>query len=76
MEAVAATNSDENIMQTKASYEQHGVQKATVFVLEGLSLAFGLMYDNNMEHIWDYYVVVGRNPIVGSSFEKVSNMFV
>ncbi|XP_021939262.1 Fanconi anemia group J protein homolog isoform X2 [Zootermopsis nevadensis] len=70
VEAVAATNSDENIMQTKASYEQHGVQKATVFVLEGLSLAFGLMYDNNMEHIWDYYVVVGRNPIVGSSFEK------
>lgn len=59
-------------MQTKASYERHGVLQATTFVLEGLSLAFGFMYDNNMEHMWDYYVVVSKNPIVGSSFQNVS----
>jgi hypothetical protein len=74
VEAVAATNSDENIMQTKASYERHGVLPATTFVLEGLSLAFGFMYDNNMEHMRDYYVVVSKNQILGSFFQNVSNM--
>jgi hypothetical protein len=74
MEAVTETNSEENIMQTKDSFERHGVLRATTFVLEGLSLAFGFMYDNDMEHMWDYYVILCKNSIVSSTSRTVSNM--
>ncbi|GFG37048.1 hypothetical protein Cfor_05438, partial [Coptotermes formosanus] len=67
MEAVAETNTEENVQHTKESSERHGILRATAFVLEGLSLVFGFMYDNNMQHIWDYYVVVCKNSIVGSA---------
>jgi hypothetical protein len=60
-------------MLTKESFERHGVLSATTFVLEGLSLVLGFMYDNDMEHIWDYYVVVCKNSIVSSTSRNVSN---
>jgi hypothetical protein len=74
MEAVAETNSEENKVQTKGSFERHGVLQATTFVLEGLSLVLGFMYDNDMEHIWDYYVVLCKNSIVSSTSRNVSNI--
>jgi hypothetical protein len=73
MEAVAETNTEENVQHTKESSERHGILRATAFVLEGLSLVFGFMYDNNMQHIWDYYVVVCKNSIVGSAARNVSD---
>jgi hypothetical protein len=76
MEAVTETNSEENKMQTKESFQRHGVLPATTFVLEGLSLVLGFMYDNNMEHIWDYYVVVCKNSIVSSTSRNVSNNYI
>jgi hypothetical protein len=74
MEAITETNSERNLLQSKESFERHGVLPATTYVLESLSLVFGFMYDNNMEHIWDYYVVVCRNPIVSTTSRIVSNM--
>lgn len=73
MEAVAETNNEENMQHTKDSFERHGILRATTFVLEGLSLVFGFMYDNNMQHIWDYYVVVCKNSVVGSTAKNVSD---
>jgi Fanconi anemia group J protein len=67
MEAVAETINEENMHHTKESFERHGIWRATTFVLERLSLVFGFMYDNDMKHIWDYYVVVSKNSIVGSA---------
>jgi Na+/melibiose symporter-like transporter len=72
MKAVAETNNEENMQHTKESFERHGILRATTFVLEGLSLVFGFMYDNNMQHIRDYYVVVCKNPVVGSAARNVS----
>ncbi|XP_033609304.1 Fanconi anemia group J protein isoform X2 [Cryptotermes secundus] len=67
VDAVTETNSGENMLHTKESFERHGVLQATTFVLEGLSLVLGFMYDNDMEHIWDYYVVVCKNSVVSST---------
>lgn len=74
MEAVAETNNEGNVQQTRESFERHGILPATTFVLEGLSVVLGFMYDNNMEHIWDYYVVVCRNSVVASSSRNVSDI--
>jgi hypothetical protein len=32
------------------------------------------MYDNNMQHIWDYYVVVSKNSLMGSAGRNVSDI--
>lgn len=72
MEAVAETNNEENMQHTKESFERHGILRATTFVLEGLSLVFGFMYDNNMQNIWSYYVVVCKSSVVGSAGRNVS----
>ena len=74
MKAVAETNNEENMHHTKESFERHGIWRATTFVLERLSLVFGFMYDNNMQHIWDYYVVVSKNSILGSAGRNVSDI--
>jgi hypothetical protein len=74
MEAVAETNNEDNMQYTKESFERHGILRATTFVLEGLSLVFGFMYDNNMQHICDYYVVVCKNSVVGSAAKNVSDI--
>jgi len=74
MEAVAETINEENMHHTKESFERHGIWRATTFVLERLSLVFGFMYDNDMQHIWDYYVVVSKNSIVGSAGKNVSDI--
>jgi hypothetical protein len=69
------TNNEENVQQTKKSFERHGILRTTTFVLEGLSLVFCFMYDNNMQHIWDYYVVVCKNSLVGSAARNVSDIY-
>jgi len=74
MQAVAETSNEENMHHTKRSFERHGIWRATAFVLERLSLVFGFMYDNDMQHIWDYYVVVSKNSILGSAGKNVSNI--
>jgi len=73
-EAVAETNNEDNMSHTKESFERHGIWRTTTFVLERLSLVFGFMYDNNMQHIWDYYVVVSKNAVVGSAGRNVSDI--
>jgi hypothetical protein len=74
MQAVAETNNEENMHHTKESFERHGIWRATSFVLEKLALVFGFMYDNNMQHIWDYYVVVSKNSVLSSAGRNVSDI--
>ncbi|KAJ4444071.1 hypothetical protein ANN_05860, partial [Periplaneta americana] len=59
--AIAETNREENKTQTKQHSERHGVTSATCYILESLALVLGFMYDNNMEHVRDYYIVLAQN---------------